>query len=253
VFLGVREPPALAAARLALTADPDGRALRVGATNAGGEAARDVRPEVVYRHRRTTGDAVRLDPGTHQVWTFDVEPPVSGAFPAIVRVHWQDVAGHARATPLVVAVPSDVPTGTVTIRTEPSRIGRNGSVPVVLENTGAEPVTGRVLLVLPAGLTTEPEALPAHIAGHSRARVTTVVQNDGELPPDRYPVFAVLEYDEAAVHRTVVAATMVDVEVPAGARVPLVVGAIALAGALGLLAIAWRASRGRRGDGAAPS
>src|SRR5262249_3056081 len=130
VTLCVREPAALAAARLALTADPDGGALQVGATNAGDEAARDVRPEVVYRHRRTTGDAVRLDPGTHQAWTFAVEPPGAGAFPAIVRVHWNDVAGHERATPLVVALPGDIPTGAVTIRTEPSQIGRNGSVPI---------------------------------------------------------------------------------------------------------------------------
>jgi hypothetical protein len=236
-------PPVRAEARVELRAETDG-GLVLTATNAGDAPASDLVPELVYHHRRETGEPVTLAPGEQHVWRLELVPESgAGALPAIVRARWTDTGGHGRETPLVLAVPGDAG-GDVSVDLDASPVARLGHVSVALSNPGRDPVTGRVALVLPGGLVTEPESLPARIEPETHATVPIVLQNDGSLPPGRYPIFAALEYDEGGVHRTAIGRATVEVVVPTGGHVPpLLVGTLSLLAALLALALAWRASR----------
>ena len=129
--------------------------------------------------------------------------------------------------------------------TEP--IGRFGHAHLQLENPGVLPVAGRVVFVLPAHLSTEPESEPTAVPAGGRATVPLVIENHGATPGRSYPISAVFTYTENGIHHAVLAETTAAVVGGSeGERIPpLAVGGGALALALGLLAFAWRAARRR--------
>lgn len=238
----------LAGARLECTVESRAGAaasLDVVAVNTGDEPARDVRPEVIYEHRTYTGEAAALDPGTRHAWQIALAPPPGpGAFAATVRVHYVDSHGRG-SVPVVAPVPAGE--SPVRLRLDASPVARAGSATLLIENPDAEPIAGRVVVVLAGGLVTDPETLPARVAAEGRTTVPLVLENRGGLPPGSYPAYALFEYTAAGVHHAAVARTDVAVVADAGARRvrPLVVGASALGVALAVLAIAWRRAAAR--------
>jgi protein involved in polysaccharide export with SLBB domain len=130
---------------------------------------------------------------------------------------------------------------------EVAPVAHHGNARLVLENAEARPAAGRVIFVLPEGLATEPESQPVRVAPGDRVTLPLVLQNEGGLPPGRYPAFAIFEWADGPTHETALAEAAVEV-VAAGeldrAR-PLLVGLGALGVTLGLFALAWRASRKR--------
>ena len=121
------------------------------------------------------------------------------------------------------------------------------SAALLIENPDARPVAGRVVVVLPSGLVTDPETLPARVAANGRTTVPLVLENRAALPPGRYPAFALFEYTLSGEHHAAVARADVAVVAEAGGRRarPLLVGVSALAVTLALLAIAWRRAPAR--------
>jgi len=63
-----------------------------------------------------------------------------------------------------------------------------------------------VVVVLPSGLVTDPETLPARVAANGRTTVPLVLENRAALPPGRYPAYALFEYTVSGEHHAAVAA-----------------------------------------------
>jgi len=218
-------------------------------SNTGTETARDVVPELLYQHRTYDGERAQLEPTIRRAWRFALAPPDGvGTFPATLRVRWSDPDAGAGSLVLVVLVATpgalESPLAATWI-VEP--ITRLGHAHLQLENPGAVPVAGRVVFVLPDHLTTEPESEPAAVPAGGRTTVPLVIENRGAPPGRSYSISAVFTYTESGTHHAVLAETTAPVVGGSGAdRIPpLAIGAGALAVALGLLAVAWRAARRR--------
>lgn len=216
--------------------------LRLAARNTGDEVA-GATPEVLYRHQTLGGDLVRLAPGARHEWSFSLPPPEEpGTFPVTARVRWP---GGAVPVVAVLAGPGAPPSEVVaTLDAEP--MSRIGSVRLRLENRGARAAAGRVALVLPGELRTEPESQPAEVPAHGETTVPMTLDASRARPGTRPAVWAVFEYEAAGVHHAVVAKSDVLVVVREGERRPLVVGGTALVLAVAVLAVALRrAARSR--------
>src|SRR5262249_28131189 len=150
---------------------------------------------------------------------------------ATVRVRFRDPHGRAGAVPLVlqVAAPGAAQSA-IRARLETKPVAGTGHGELVLENPGAAPVAGRVVFVLPGGVTTEPESMPAQIGAGSRTSVPLVVQATGDVPAARYPAFAIFEYSDGGTQYTVVESTTMEVVAgkTAGRGLRLLVGLAAL-------------------------
>jgi hypothetical protein len=222
--------------------------LHLVAANSGDEAADDVVPEVVYQRHTYRGETAVLGPGARREWSFALAvPPGPGTFPVTVRAGYRDGSGRAGATPLVTLVRTlDAPRSPIRASLELQPVSGRGAGQLRLENPDAQPVAGRVAFILPGGLYTEPESLPAQVAAGNQATVPFVLENRGARPAT-YPIFAVFEYLTAGARYCVVARQSVAVTAGGhGGRVlPLVVGAAALATTLALLAFASRRAAAR--------
>ena len=227
----------------------DPPAVQLIVTNTGTETARDVVPELLYEHRTYDGERAQLEPTIRRAWRFALAPPDGvGTFPATLRVRWSDTTegSGSLAVVVLVATPGAVESPLAATWTlEP--IGRLGHARLQLENPGATPVAGRVVFVLPAHLTTEPESEPAAVPAGGRTTVPLVIENHGAEPGRSYGISAVFTYTESGTHHAVLAETTAPVVGGSGQeRIPaLAIGLSALAVSLGLLALAWRAA-GRR-------
>jgi hypothetical protein len=250
--LGVLLVLALAARRAAAAplhlearASLDGTvALRLVAANPGTAPARAVRPEVAWEREAFAGPPATLGPGARHEWRFSLPPPPApGTFPITVRVRHTDASGEARMTPLVTLVSSpDAPPDPVRASFHGQPLSHVGTARVVLENRGAQAVAGRLFLVLPGGLATAPESLPAQVAARDQTTIPLVVEDVGLEAGAVYPAFVLFVHTAAGVHHAALAEGGLSAAGgPGSGRArPLVVGAVALAAAVGLLALALR-------------
>jgi hypothetical protein len=150
--------------------------------------------------------------------------------------------------PVVAAVSTpEAPPSALHLTLEARRIAAAGGAVLLAENQGGRPIAGRLVIVLPSGLATDPESLPVQVAAGDRTSVPLVLENRDGLPPGTYPAYALFEYTEAAEHRLAFARADLEVVEDGGqARTrPLLIGMGALAAMLGLLAVAWRRAAAR--------
>jgi hypothetical protein len=236
--------PALALELEAAPLLPAGTPLELTVTNTDGTAASSVTPQVVYQGRTYDGDPATLAAGMHQSWSFPLPAPASsGTFPAMVRVRWTAASGDTQALPLVmlVATPgAPSPLVHATLTTTPGPGGLAGRL--LLRNAGTSAVGGRVVVVLPSGLWTEPESQAARVDGGGESLLPLVLEQRGRGACAPCPVYAVLTYVQDGIHHTVLARSEATLAHRAlGDRLwPLAVGTTILALTLGLLALAWR-------------
>jgi hypothetical protein len=232
------------------TASVSDRALmRLEVANVGDAPADDVTPEVVYQGREVRGEPLaELRPGDRHTWSFDLPRPAEpGALPAVFHVMYTDPARHRASVPAVAAVvtPGLLPVPEVRATLTASPVTRFGRGVVALENPTSEPIYGRLVMVLPAGLTTEPESQAAGVAAQGRSEVPIVVQNEGARPGSSAPVFALFDYALDGRRHLSVAPAVVTVSAEHAAVSSLLVGAAALGLALALLTVAWRGAARR--------
>ena len=224
-------------------------ALEVMILNPRPSAVAGVLPEVVYQHRTLRGAPMRLEPGSRQTWEIALPPPLHpGAAAAVVRVRTDDPSA-ATAAPVVVALvatPGTAPAAVrVSLETEP--VTRAGRADVRLANPDGAAVDGRVVIVLPEGLATDPQTYPARVPPAGSATITVAVENRGALPPGTYAMYALFEYAEGDSQQIATAKGLVTVAPPPGSEsLPLVVGTLALLIAIALLGLALRRSARRR-------
>lgn len=238
-----------AAAELRLEAETrvaDGVTLRLRATNLAPEAVHDAVPEIVYRHRTVAADRVDvIGAGAVHEWHVNLPaPPGPGTFPVTVRLRYAERGGRPRSTLLVdlVRTPGAPPPEVrATLATEP--VSRLGHAVLTLENAAPQQVAGRVVVALPADLHTDPESRAAEVAASGRVSLPIVVENVGARPGDVRPIFTLFEYDRGGTHQAVLGEATLAVVGSRDALRPLLVGIVALALALGMLAVALRSGR----------
>jgi hypothetical protein len=227
----------------------DRTTLQLVVRNTGTDAVRDVRPAV--HHQGVTHDGTPLEslpPGDDHAWTIVLDPPAEpGAIPAIVDVAYLAPDGTRQTVPYVAAVETPgLPPADVTLAFESTPVGRYGSATLTLQNRGAVPIHGRVVLALPSALTTEPVSQAADVAAGQRLVVPVVVQRAGGARPGLESVFAFFDYGLEGRRHVVVSRSIVTISDASGSVSPLVVGGMALALALAALAVAWRIAARRR-------
>ena len=223
----------------------DGVRVSVTATNSGDEPAHALVPEVRLQSTVLRGDAVtNLDVGRSTTWNLALPAPTGpGTFALVIRLTYADGRGHPGAADLarVIGTPGTMAAPvTAGLGIEPT--AAHGTATLTLTNPTLAPVAGRVVPVLPARFTTEPESIPAQVPAQGSTVVTFIVENTSVPPGSTFPLYALFEYEQRGIHYTVLGETTLQIVAAqaAGTVSPLLVGAAALAVALGLLGVAWR-------------
>ncbi len=223
--------------------------LVVDVRNPGDHPVSDVAPVVVYQGQERHGDArPELAAGARTAWTVTLPPPAEpGTVPAVIDVHYRDGA-QRRSVPAVAAV------STPGLLSEPEVRAAFTTGPVtsyaraelLLDNPTPSSVHGRVIVVLPAGLSTEPTSQAAEVPANGRRAVPLVIQNDGAAPDAGLPALALFEYDSPGRRHLAIAPVTVPVVGGGPSAPPLLVGSVALALALALCGVAWRRAAAKR-------
>ncbi len=236
---------------IATAAVGDRTTVAVEVRNRGQTTVAQVAPVVQYQGQERRGDpAVDLAAGERQEWLVELPPPAEpGHLPAVVHVRYRDEDGH-QAIPAVatVATPGLLPVPEVRATLTVSPLERFARGMVVLDNPTPAAIHGRVVVVLPSGLTIEPVSQGADVAGNGRRELPLVIQDDGARHGTTLPVWVLFEYAHGGRRHLALASAALAV-VGAGPPVPpLLVGAGALAAMLAALALAGRrAARKRAG------
>ncbi len=145
-----------------------------------------------------------------------------------------------------VSTPEASP-GPLQLTLEAHPVTVSGGATLRVENPTEHPIAGRVVVVLPDGLATDPESMAVQVAARGQTTVPLVLENRGALLPGSYPAYALFEYADADGHRLAIARTDLGVVQDAGttrAR-PLFVGLGALVTMLALFGFAWRRAAAR--------
>src|SRR5262249_47630965 len=213
----------IACARAASASVPVGHRapLEVAVHNGGARPVPAAAPEVVYSGRSERGETIpELAPGERHGWVFDLPRPAEpGSIPAVIRVRYTGDDGRRAALPVVatVSTPGLLPVPEVRATLTTSPVTRFARAVLLLDNPLPAPVHGRVVVVLPHGLTIEPESQPVEVPAQGRSEVPLMLQNRDEPPGVAVPIFALFDYDLDGRRHLAIASTSADV---AGGRSP---------------------------------
>ncbi len=184
--------------------------------NKGDEAAHSVTPACHFRDQTVAGE-IRplLRPG--ETLEANLKLPVpelgTGRWPYRITVSYTD----ANAYPLHA-----LHVGTVTVGVPPpgklgmleaaaDALATSGSLRVRLKNLSADPRRVTVGVQLPDSIES-PSPVPAvELAPWEEREVEVPLLNRGALPGSRYAVFATAEYDDGAVHQSVIVPTTLEI------------------------------------------
>ena len=226
--------------------------LSLTATNAGSETVARLVPEVVFQHDTYRGlELVALAPSADHRWELRLAPvPGPGTFPLTILTRYQRSDGTAGTALLVVlATTPGAPEAGVRAGLSAPPLGRGQATTarLSLSNTLAQPVAGRVAVLLPSALKISPESQPAEVPANGNLELPLVIERRDAEPEVPYSVFALFEFEASGVHHSVLASIIL--EVPAvstwEARRPFFIGSAALAFALAVCGVALRLAAAR--------
>lgn len=223
--------------------------LGVEVRNAGDGAVSDVVPVVIYQGQEVRGDPrAVLAPGARATWSVALPHPAEpGSVPAVVDVHYADALGrHSIPAVATVSTPGLLPVPEVRATLTAAPVTGYGRAELLLDNPTSSAIHGRVIILLPAGLSTEPTSQAAEVSAAGRRAVPLVLQNDGAAPAAGVPVVALFEYGAAGRRHLAIASATVPIIGGGPAVPPLVVGTSALAVALALCGLAWWRAAAKR-------
>lgn len=236
------------ALNLTLTAEVSAGVLRVAVTitNAGDEAAGSVRPRLSLGTREVLGP-LRESLSPRESFEAALWLPVPelgpGRWPFRLAVDYTDANHHPfqalQVASIVLGDPGPVGLELVGIETTP--LAGTGAVRVRVRNAGALARQARIGLLAPRDLEVEEAGRSVAIAPGEQVEVSLPVAPRTALPGSRYAVFVVLEYDEAGVHQSLVADSVVLVRERRGHLLPGLLSASAA-----LMLVWWIAVRRRR-------
>jgi hypothetical protein len=216
--------------------------LVVDVRNAGDGAVTDIVPVVAYQGQERRGDVrPALAPGARATWTVSLPHPAEpGSVPAVIDVGFRDARGrHSIPAVAPVSTPGLLSVAEVRATLSATPVTGYARAELLLDNPTPFPIHGRVITLLPAGLSTEPTSQAAEVPANGRRAVPLVLQNDGAVPTPGVPMFALFEYGMDGRRHLAVASATVPVVGGGPALRPLMVGTGALAAALALCGLAW--------------
>lgn len=236
------------ALNLTSTAEVSAGVLRVAVTieNAGDEAAAGVRPRLSLGSREVLGSLreslAPRDSFEAALW-LRAEDLGPGRWPFRLAVDYTDANHHPfQALQVVSIVLGDPgPVGLELVGIETTPLDGTGAVRVRVRNAGALARQVRIGLLAPQDLEVEEAGRSVAIAPGEEVELSLPVAPRTALAGSRYAVFAVLEYDEAGVHQSLVADAIVLVRERRGRLLPGL-----LSGSAALMLVWWIAVRRRR-------
>jgi hypothetical protein len=235
---------------LAVTADitphPDHLQVRVVVTNQGKEEARDVQIHLRDAGETTLPVRPSLPPGsTHEAGT---ELPTTarnpGRYPLFVTVGYADRNGYAFSAVLCALYSIGQETVSEifgTLQTEP--LADEANLELQLKNLAAQERTFNLTLFTPRDLTADPPQT-VKLGPAEERRLSLTLRKFSALPGSRYPVYAVIEYDNDGRHFTNAVLGQVETVVPQGFFTRYRLWLLSLAAILGAAGI-WAALRRR--------
>ena len=191
--------------------------LVVVVVNRGDEAAQNVSTEIVFldrTHRSTTQE--KLAPNQSMTVSFPLDSrDLSGSYPAIITVHFEDLNAYPFSSVTVHPVSFDathVPRILGRLKGGVLRTKRN--LDLHIWNHSPEAISARCRVVVARELVaTVPEEVVT-VPGNGTRTVKIPLENFSVLPGSTYPAHALLEYDENGEHFCALASTTVKVERP---------------------------------------
>jgi hypothetical protein len=214
--------------------------LRVAATitNAGDEAASNVRPSLSFLGREALASA-HESLGPRQSFETALALPAPGLgrgrWPFRLAIDYADAGYHPFQTLQVAAIVLGDPgaVGLELIGIEPSPVTADGAVRVRVRNAAAGARETTIGLLAPRDLEVEDPSRRITMAPGAAAEVAFRLVPRTALAGSRYAVHAVVEYDEAGVHQALIGESIVEVR----DRRPQLAQALAAASAA--LMLAW--------------
>ena len=175
----------------------------------------------------------------------------AGRYPVIVTVDYTD-ASYYPFTALAVSFLDykEKAVGRVFGRADPLEIARGGRVGVALKNLETAEKNIRVRLILPKDFSTPAPEMEVTVPVGKEKTVAFDIQNISALPGSRYPVYALLEYEDEQRHYTSEVEIRIDViedqGMPDAYKIALIAAVTILSGIVVYL------NMNRRGKGRSP-
>lgn len=188
--------------------------LKVG--NSGNEAALSVTPSFHFGDQVVRGKGKEsLEPQTsfEETLTLPVGSLGEGRWPYRIAVDYTDQNQYPfqalQTQALIVGSPP--PAKVVVPAIKSGDIAGSGTVTLTVKNLTADPRTARVSVFVPEGLEATDPVREVKLDGWKQQDLEVPITNRTALAGSTYPVFAVVEYDDGAVHETAVAPGTVSV------------------------------------------
>jgi hypothetical protein len=226
-------------------------AVEVELANAGDQVAEHVQGRIEVAGLLRVGPAhprLAQDQRLVDRFAFDLAGRSPGDYPIVLQVHYADANAYP-FTALATAIfrLGAAPETAVTVRWEPSDFELAGvsSTALELANLSGRHQRARIRVVAPRELRVKPERTSLALAARARSRVPVELANLSALAGSRYPLFAVVEWQDRR-HGCVIAQAWIDIGEPTSAiaRARFLVYL-----ALALLALTgWRVARRRRAE-----
>ena len=191
--------------------------LVVRIENRGDEAARNVYAHVQFNGTETqTSPILEFQPNT-PVGTLVVlqRPAMTGIYPAVVTVFFEDLNGYPFSSVTVQAIPfGDVNQARISAALDGRRVRGKGTLKLRLRNQGEQDVTTRVRMITAREIIAEPPEGDIVIPAGQVHSLPIPIENFSALPGSHYPVHAILEYEADGYHFTSGASTVVNMLQP---------------------------------------
>jgi len=192
-------------------------AVEITIRNSGDEAAQSVTPVLRFRDKEARGQArPSLEPGTAMEETLTVPAGQlgDGRWPFRLAVDYTDLNQYPfqalEVQSIAVGNPPPAKLSVQGLEVEGGLAG-SGELAVPIKNLTAEARSVRLLVQLPEGLEASPAEHTVELAGWGEQTLEVPVTNRTALPGSKYPVFAIAEYDDGAVHHAVVGRGIVEI------------------------------------------
>ena len=235
------------------TFKPGAVSVAIKVTNSGDEAAASVTPTV-----RLAGQEARAQPRASlrpgETMETSVELPLGaqlpGQWPLTTTVDYADANGYPfQALQLaLVSTPGATPALVAVLGVETEPVQGSGAVRARIKSLSEAALPVRAQFSLPRGLELSAPAQTMTLGPWAEMEVRGKIVNRAALPGSRYPVFAIVEYEDGAGHHAAVGHAIAEIGGPrkVSARYAWAgAGALVLAW-VGLLAYRrWRAAPAR--------
>jgi len=192
---------------------------RTKVTNSGNEAARSVTPVLRFGDKEVRGKGkTTLAPNEsmEETLTLDVGELGQGRWPYRFAVDYTDANEYPfQALQVGSLLVGNPPPAKVAVpEMKAGALSTTGSLTVRIKNLSGTQRTATVAVFVPEGLEVATPVPDLTLPAWGEKTVSVPLTNRTALAGSRYPVFANVQYDDAPVHQSVLAQTVVEILAP---------------------------------------